>query len=110
MVEKTPDGRHVVVDGRKWRASDPELDQELRRALVSELMAARRHVKEALSDNDPRALKMARARVHDAKVALGERGKPWWEPQTPSDEEERLAATERALSVRNDGPSSAETD
>ena len=40
--ERTPDGRHVVVGGRRWRASDPSLDPTVRQALVDELMAARR--------------------------------------------------------------------
>jgi hypothetical protein len=42
-------------------------------------MKARRAVKQALHDNDPDAERRARARVQAAKVALGERGVPWWE-------------------------------
>ena len=47
--ERTPDGRYVVIDGRRWRKSDPEAERA------------------------------ARDRVHAAKVALGERGDPRWE-------------------------------
>lgn len=100
MVERSDDGRYIVVDGVRWRASDPLLPDELRSALVSELMTARRAVRQALRDDDTAALRAARDRVHDAKVALGERGKPWWEEAGQSDVESRRAATERALSQR----------
>ena len=68
----TPDGRYLIVSGRRWRATDPAIPEPLRQELVNELMAARRLVR---SDPDT-----ARPRVQDAKVALGERGEPWWEP------------------------------
>lgn len=42
-------------------------------------MAARRAVRDALRARDERALKHARSAVNDAKVALGERGPPWWD-------------------------------
>ena len=66
----TPDGRYLVVRGRLWRRSDPTLADEERARLVAELMAARR----AIGAGDL----SARARVHAAKVALGERGPVWW--------------------------------
>jgi topoisomerase IA-like protein len=78
-VERTPDGHYVVIDGRKWRATDPSIPEERRKELVSELMAARRAVGQAKRERDRAAEKAARARVHAAKVALGERGRPWWE-------------------------------
>lgn len=78
--ERTPDGRYVVIDGRRWRASDPGLPEERRQELVDELMSARRAVGAAKRSGDPVAERAARARVHAAKVALGERGRPWWEP------------------------------
>jgi hypothetical protein len=76
---RTEDGRYIVVDGRRWRASDPGLSEERRTELVAELMAARRAVGAAKRSADGTAEKTARARVHAAKVALGERGTPWWE-------------------------------
>lgn len=97
--ERTPDGRYLVIAGRRWRASDPELPDALRAELVSELMAARRAVGDA-AEADERA---ARDRVHDAKVALGERGTPWWEPRTEGTLRPRFAATARAL-LRKRGP------
>lgn len=88
-VERTDDGRHIVVNGRKWRASDPSIPERFRQELVDELMAARRAVKTSEPD--------ARRRVQDAKVALGERGAPWWEDPSDADFAERAAATMRAL-------------
>ena len=79
MPEKTPDGHYVIIDGRRWRATDPSLPEERRQELVNELMAARRAVGAAKRAGDAKAEKEARSRVHAAKVALGERGEPWWE-------------------------------
>lgn len=42
-------------------------------------MAARRAVRSATTASDASAERLARARVHHAKTALGERGTPWWE-------------------------------
>lgn len=84
----TDDGHHIVVDGRKWRATDPAIPDALRKELVAELMSARRDVR---TDAES-----ARPRVEDAKVALGERGDPWWEP-TPDGRRTRLVATMRTL-------------
>ena len=77
--ERTPDGRYVVIDGRRWRASDPALPEARRQALVRELMSARSAVGWAKRRQDPAAERAARDRVHAAKVALGERGPKWWE-------------------------------
>lgn len=101
-VERTPDGRHIVVNGRKWRASDPGVPDKLRQELVDELMAARRAVKAADPD--------ARARVGDAKVALGERGQPWWEPAEDEALAARIAATVRALLRHRAGKSICPSD
>ena len=99
--ERTPDGRYLVIAGRRWRASDPALPDELRTELVAELMSARRAVRSDAGS--------ARPRVHDAKIALGERGEPWWEP--PSDEgwAARRAAAARAL-ARHRGVEPADCD
>ena len=77
--EKTEDGRYVVIDGRKWRATDPTIPEPERKRLVGELMSARRAVGAAKRTGDGAAERAARERVHAAKVALGERGEPWWE-------------------------------
>jgi hypothetical protein len=72
----TPDKRYFVVRGRLWRTSNPALDPAEREALVSDLMSARRAVRDA--GDDPDALRAARQRVDGAKRALGERGPVWW--------------------------------
>lgn len=92
-VEHTPDGRYVVIDGRRWRATDPELPEQVGAQLRTELMSARRAVGAALKAKDAEAERAARARVQRAKTALGERGTPWWE-QTP---EQRRARWEAGL-------------
>ncbi len=78
-VERTADGHYVVIDGRRWRATNPALPEDERKRLVSELMRARSAVGQALRKGDGEAERAARDRVHAAKVALGERGPKWWE-------------------------------
>lgn len=91
---RTEDGHYIVISGRKWRATDPGIPSQLEAQLVKELMNARRLVK---TEGDS-----VRYRVHDAKVALGERGEPWWEP-TLEGQKSRLAATIRTLLRSRDG-------
>ena len=79
VIEKSADGHHVVIDGRRWRATNPNLPEDERKRLVSELMKARGDVGRALKAKDSPAEREARNRVHAAKVALGERGPKWWE-------------------------------
>lgn len=74
--EPTPDGRYLVIDGRRWRATDPDIPEVRRQELTRALMAWRRAVRSARGT--PRESEV-RAGVQAAKVALGERGTPWWE-------------------------------
>lgn len=90
-VEPTPDGHHFVIGGRRWRATDPAIPPDVAAALRKQLMAARRDVGTALRADDADAERLARTRVHRAKVALGERGTPWWE-QTDEERRARWAA------------------
>jgi hypothetical protein len=76
-MDRTDDGRFVVINGRRWRATDPAIPEDMAAQLRRALMAARRDVGKALRAGDDPA--PARARVQAAKVALGERGTPWWE-------------------------------
>jgi hypothetical protein len=78
---ETPDGRYFVVRGRLWRKSNPALDEVTREKLVKDLMSARRAVRDA--KRDPNAIETARYMVDQAKVALGERGDPWWDDGAP---------------------------
>ena len=80
-VEPTPDGHYVIIDGRRWRATNPNLPEEERKKWVSELMSARRAVGAALKAGDKDAENAARDRVQIAKEALGERGPKWWEEE-----------------------------
>ena len=70
-----------MVRGRLWRATNPALPEDERQSLVNALMDARRAVRDA--GDDASAEKAARARVHKAKVALGERGPVWWDDGAP---------------------------
>lgn len=99
---RTADGHHIIVNGRRWRATDPSIPENLRQELVDELMAARRAVKATESD--------ARRRVQDAKTALGERGAPWWEEPSAAQAEERIAATIRALTRKRAASSICPSD
>ena len=77
----TPDGRYFIVRGRLWRASNPALTEARRQDLVNELMSARAAVRTALKSGD--GLAAARRRVHETKIALGERGPVWWVDGSP---------------------------
>lgn len=99
--ERSDDGRWIIVDGRRWRATDPSIPDSLRRQLVNELMAARRAIRAARGDIE--AAGAARRRVRDAKIALGERGPRWWETADEPGRRERATASIRAL-LRNRAP------
>ena len=75
-MDRTEDGHFVVIDGRRWRATDPLIPEERRLELQSVLMAWRRDVRRTKGTSDERR---SRDGVQAAKVALGERGTPWWE-------------------------------
>lgn len=101
-VERTADGRYIVVDGRRWRASDPAIPERLRSELVAELMRSRRLVRTRGDE--------VRPLVHDAKVALGERGRPWWEEPSDEADRDRLAAAIRTLLRHRDGSTICPSD
>lgn len=79
----TPDGRYFVVRGRLWRCSNPALPEPERAALTTTLMRARAAVGRALRAGDAATLAQARRHVNAAKIALGERGPPWWTDGAP---------------------------
>ncbi|MBM1813558.1 hypothetical protein [Pseudosulfitobacter pseudonitzschiae] len=76
----TPDGRYFVSKGRLWRTTNPALPDDVRRAAIKRLMRARMDVRRA---GDDAAMRDARARVQEAKEALGERGPVWWDDDAP---------------------------
>jgi hypothetical protein len=79
----TPDGRYFVVRGRLWRMSNPALNEAERERHTRSLMKARRDIGQALREADTCRIEDARARVHQEKLALGERGLPWWHDGAP---------------------------
>lgn len=97
-VEHTEDGHHVVIDGRRWRATDPAIPEADAAVLRRWLAAARRDVGAAKRRDaaTPADEADARSRVHAAKTALGERGPAWWD-QTDDERRARWqAGLERA--------------
>jgi uncharacterized protein len=94
--DQTPDGHFVLIGGRRWRATDPSIPADAQARLRTLLMAARRAVGQALRHEDLDAEREARSRVQIAKVALGERGVPWWE-QSAQERRERWESGLRQL-------------
>ncbi len=95
-VDRTDDGRYVVVDGRRWRTADPLLPDDVRTRLLHHLGVARSAVRTAGRAGDEAAVAAARARVQLAKTGLGERGTAWWQ-QDDGEREARWTAALRAL-------------
>ena len=89
----TPDGRYFVVRGRLWRMSNPGLAPEARQQLVDQLMQSRRQVGAAMKAHDADAERKARAKVDEAKHALGERGPVWWTDGAPDFNRKLVANT-----------------
>lgn len=89
----TPDGRYLIVRGRLWRTSNPNLDPDHRQALVNTLMGARRAVAAAKRSADSNAMAVARQQVDAAKHALGERGPVWWTDGAPDLNRHRVHTT-----------------
>jgi len=92
------DDHWLVIDGRRWRRTDPELPEELVEALKSHLGRARSAVGVTKRAGDTDATAAARLRVNLAKTGLGERGPRWWEVARG----ERIARAEDALAQLDD--------
>lgn len=98
--ERTPDGHYVVIDGRRWRATDPMIPDARRAELVAVLMAWRREVRRT---RGTAAERQTRDGVDAAKVALGERGSPpWWEQS----DAQRRARFSAQVPAPDDAPAS----
>lgn len=85
----TDDGHYIVINGRRWRATDPAIPEQRRAELTRTLMAWRREVRRTKGTNEE---SNARAGVQAAKVALGERGTPPWWDQTDAQRQARWQA------------------
>ena len=92
----TEDGHYLIVDGRRWRASDPAIPEPLRKELVAELMAARRDGR-----SDPAT---ARPPGAGRQGGAGGAGRPVVGADSRGSRE-RLAATMRTL-LRHRDPES----
>jgi hypothetical protein len=92
-VQRTADGRFLVVEGRRWRTADPNLPEDVRERLPHHLGVGRSGVRSARRAGDDDAVAAARATVQLAKTGLGERGPAWWE----QDDDERRDRWEAAL-------------
>jgi hypothetical protein len=79
VPEYADDERWLVIDGRRWRRTDPELPEPVAAALRSHLGRARSAVRVAKTAGDEQGVAAARARVDAAKRGLGERGPAWWD-------------------------------
>lgn len=101
--ERTDDGRYIFVRGRRWRASDPCLDESVASALRTQLGRARSALRTA---REPEAIAAWRAQVQLAKEGLGERGTAWWEMS----ETARIARAAQRLQEleARDGPGGAD--
>jgi hypothetical protein len=87
------DDRWLVVNGRRWRRTDPCLPDDVVAALTSHLGRGRSGVRTAQAAGDGDAVAASRRRVDLAKHGLGERGPRWWDEP----EADRLRRAQEAL-------------
>ncbi|MCU1369380.1 MAG: hypothetical protein JWO77_574 [Ilumatobacteraceae bacterium] len=87
----------IEIDGRRWRATDPSIPDAFRKELVDELMRARRAIGVLIKAGDDELLADARRQVSAAKIALGERGEPWWDEPSVEGRRQRIEAAILAL-------------
>ena len=87
------DARWLVINGRRWRRTDPCLPDELVERLKSHLGVGRSSVRTAKKSGDDALVAAARTRVGLAKHGLGERGPYWWDEP----EGDRIARARAAL-------------
>lgn len=97
------DDKWLVVEGKRWRRSDPELESAVVEELKSHLGKARNAVRTTKKNGTEEDLKQARHRVNTAKQGLGERGDYWWEMPV----EDRRKRAEEALAQLEKGSSSS---
>lgn len=79
------DEKWLVIDGRRWRRTDPAVPEAELARLKSHLGRGRSGVRSAATEAE---LAATRHRTQLAKVGLGERGPKWWE-QTDAERRER---------------------
>ncbi|KAK3985274.1 hypothetical protein QBC44DRAFT_345418 [Cladorrhinum sp. PSN332] len=87
----TQDGHHVIVKGRKWRATDPSVPDEAVAELKYYLAMGRSGIREPQKGQPPdeEKIKLLRHTAALSKVGLGQRGKPEWWNDTDENRKER---------------------
>lgn len=98
MAEPTEDDKWLVVNGRRWRRTDPAIPADELARLKSHLGRGRSGVRTAADDDE---LAATRHRTQLAKVGLGERATPWWE-QSDAERRERWTAALTELDALDD--------
>jgi hypothetical protein len=78
-MAQNDDERWLLIDGRRWRRTDPILPEETVARLRSHLGKGRSGVRAGKRAGDDEAVAAARHRVGLAKRGLGERGPYWWD-------------------------------
>ena len=101
--EQTPDGHYIIVNGRRWRATDPSIPEDALKELNHYLAKGRSGVRGKQGKENEAAVKLARKRTGLAKLGLGERGTPEWWKDTDHGRCERWEAALRELRSL-DGP------
>lgn len=94
----TEDEKWLVVDGRRWRRTDPAIPEDELARLKSHLGRGRSGVRTA---RDEAELAATRQRTRLAKVGLGERGPKWWD-QTDVERRERWESALAELDALDD--------
>ncbi|KAK4161689.1 hypothetical protein QBC43DRAFT_323094 [Cladorrhinum sp. PSN259] len=95
---KSPDGHHIIVNNRKWRATDPSIPTEVLTELKHYLAKGRSGVRKTQSGKVGREkINISRQTTALAKLGLGERGKPEWWNDTPSNRQKRWESALESL-------------
>ncbi|KAK4466960.1 hypothetical protein QBC42DRAFT_258414 [Cladorrhinum samala] len=95
---KTPGGHYIIVNGRKWRAKDPNIPDEALRELKHYLAKGRSGVRKRNQEkDDTEKINLARRTTALAKLGLGERGKPEWWNDTDENRKQRWESSLASL-------------
>lgn len=94
----------LIVKGRRWRRTDPELEPTVVEELKSHLGKARNAVRTTKKNGTEEDLKQARHRVDIAKHGLGERGDYWWEMTVENRHKRAEEALAQLQSLAPPGP------
>lgn len=78
-IDRTADGHYIIVNNRKWRATDPMIPTEELKELKHFLAIGRGGSRKSSNKSNDQ-IEAARKYTGLAKLGLGERGQPpWWQ-------------------------------